>query len=254
MKNASEAFSRLELLIGSAGLARLSQARILLCGLGGVGSWAAEALVRGGISHLTMLDFDQIHASNLNRQLAALHSTLNQSKVECLHKRLKDIAPEAEIIALDLKLTPDNCDELLSSQSWSYVIDAIDERQAKIALLKTCVEKKIPVISSMGSANKLCSEAIRVADLSETSGCPMAKLLRKNLKKLGITSGIKVVYSSELPVLLNNGLFTGQAPEQEGEKRPLGTISYLPALFGLRCAAFVLEVLLSPENYPRKGD
>jgi len=106
----------------------------------------------------------------------------------------------------------------------------------------------------MGSGNKLGAEHIHVVDLFQTTGCPLAKLLRKNLKKAGISSGIQVVVSSELPVLLNNGQFTGQTPEQDGEKRPLGTISYMPALFGLRCAAFVLENLLGSAQYQRKGD
>ena len=254
MNNAPEAFSRLELLVGSDGFARLQQARILLCGVGGVGSWAAEALIRGGIRHLTIVDYDSVKASNLNRQLEALHSTLGKSKVECMSSRLLDIAPESEIAALNLKLTPENCPEFLLSQHWTYVIDAIDERQTKLALLKTCVENRIPVISSMGSGNKLGAEHIHVVDLFQTTGCPLAKLLRKNLKKAGISSGIQVVVSSELPVLLNNGQFTGQTPEQDGEKHPLGTISYMPALFGLRCAAFVLENLLGSAQYQRKGD
>ncbi len=254
MKNAPEAFSRLELLVGSDGLARLRQARILLCGVGGVGSWAAETLIRGGIGHLTIVDYDTIKASNLNRQLQALHSTLGKKKVECMQSRLLDIAQEAEIQALNLKLTPDNCKELLLSQPWNYVIDAIDERPAKLALLETCVEKQIPVISSMGSGNKLCAQNIQIADLFQTTGCPMAKLLRKNLKKLGVSNGIQVVFSSELPVVLSNGRFTGKDAEQDGEKRPLGTISYMPALFGLECAAFVLQKLLGSEQYQRKGD
>lgn len=254
MKNAPEAFSRLELLVGSGGLARLRQARILLCGVGGVGSWAAEALVRGGVGHLTIVDFDTIKASNLNRQLEALHSTLGKNKTECMRNRLLDIAPEAEVQALNLKLTPENCQELLLANSWNYVIDAIDERPAKLALLKTCVENQIPVISSMGSGNKLGAEPVQVVDLFQSSGCPLAKLLRKNLKKMGISSGIQVVVSSELPVVLSNGKFTSELPEQDGEKRPLGTISYMPALFGLRCAAFVLEKLLDSEHYQRKGD
>ena len=254
MKNAPEAFSRLELLVGPGGLARLRQARILLCGVGGVGSWAAEALIRGGVGHLTVVDYDIIKASNLNRQLEALHSTLGKNKAECMRDRLLDIAPESDIQALNLKLTPDNCQELLLSSAWSYVIDAIDERPAKLALLKACVENQIPVISSMGSGNKLGAEHIQVVDLFQSAGCPLAKLLRKNLKKLGINGGIPVVVSSELPVVLSNGQFTGGHPGQDGEKRPLGSISYMPALFGLRCAAFVLEKLLDSEHYQRKGD
>jgi tRNA A37 threonylcarbamoyladenosine dehydratase len=253
MKTTPEAFSRLELLVGSDGLARLQQARVLLCGAGGVGSWAAEALIRGAVGHLTIVDYDRVKASNLNRQLQALHSTLGNGKAECLRERLLDIAPQAEIRALNQRLTPENCLELLLSQTWSYVIDAIDERVAKLALLKTCVEERIPVISSMGSGNKLNAGRIQVGDLFQTSGCPLAKLLRKNLKKTGISGAVQVVFSGELPVLLSNGRFTGQAEEEAG-KRPLGSISYMPALFGLHCAAYVLEKLLVSEAYQRKGD
>jgi len=253
MTPAEDAFSRLRLLVGPVACQQLSQAQILLCGAGGVGSWAAEALIRGGIGHLTLVDFDCIKASNLNRQLQALHSTLGQSKAEVLAQRLRDINPQAEITALLLHITAENCTELLQRQPWTYIIDAIDERQAKLALLCACANQKLPVISSMGAANKLLPGEVRVTDISRTEGCPLAKTLRKYLRREGILDGIQVVYSPELPVLLSNGAYTADSVEAEGEKRPLGTISYLPALFGLHCAAAVLTHILPLAKYPRRG-
>ncbi len=254
MTTAEEAFSRLQLLVGQDACQRLWQARVLLCGVGGVGSWAAEALIRGGIGHLTLVDYDQIKASNLNRQLQALHSTLGQNKAEALAQRLRDISPAAEITPLQLRISPENCADLLLGQAWTYIIDAIDERQAKLALLTLCGRQGLPVISSMGSANKLLAGEIMVADISETEGCPLAKILRKHLRRLGILRGIQVVYSPELPLLLSNGAFTAEQAEAAGEKRPLGTISYLPALFGLRCAATVLTQILPTAEYTRRGN
>ncbi|NMA42026.1 MAG: tRNA threonylcarbamoyladenosine dehydratase [Oligosphaeraceae bacterium] len=251
MISESAAFSRLEQLIGSAALERLAAARILLCGLGGVGSWTAETLVRSAIGKLTLVDHDCIRSSNINRQLHSLHSTLGRSKVECMRERLLDISPEAQIEAHQLRLTPTNCRQLLESRPWDYVIDAIDERQAKLALLQNCLELQLPVISSMGSANKLYADQIKVGDISQTCGCPMARLLRKNLRKAGFKSGITVIYSEELPL---QPQAAAQAAESAGEKRPLGTISYMPALFGLRAAAYVLEQLLDSKSYPRRGE
>lgn len=249
-----ECLARLHLLVGPEAAARLQQSHVLLCGVGGVGSWAAEALIRAGVGHLCMVDFDTIRPSNLNRQLHALHSTLGQPKVEAMGARLRDINPAAEIEERRLRLTPRLCPELLHERAWTHVIDAIDERPAKIALLSGCLAADIPVISSMGSANKLLSGLIRVGDISETSGCPVAQYLRKQLRRQGIERGLTVVYSPELPVRLSDADLAARSPEQAGEKRPLGTISYLPALFGLRCAAAAVEQIISAAAYGRRGD
>lgn len=250
----SGAFSRLELLIGEQGIELLSTAKILLCGIGGVGSWTAEMLIRAGVGNLTIVDFDTIEISNLNRQLPALHSTLGQKKLDCLKERLLDIAPEAKITCIDRKITSENCATFLSSDDWDYVIDAIDDRKAKLALIKYCVENSIAIISSMGSGNRLSASQVAISDISETFSCPLAKILRKELKKNGISSGVKVVYSSELPVLSEPSVESHTSRACKSAKRPLGTISYMPALFGLRCAAFVLEDLLSAIEFRRKGD
>lgn len=247
-------FSRLQLLVGAEASQKLQQSQILLCGVGGVGAWAAEALIRAGIGHLCLVDFDTIRPSNLNRQLHALHSTIGGLKVDVMGARLRDINPTADIEGRALHLTPEECPALLQERPWTYVIDAIDERPAKIALLSGCLAAALPVISSMGSANKLLSADVHVADISETSGCPVAQYLRKMLRRQGIERGLQVVYSPELPVRLSGGGFVSSEHELAGEKRPLGTISYMPALFGLRCAAVVLEHIIGAMAYPRRGD
>lgn len=220
---------------------RLSNAAVLLCGTGGVGSWAAEALARAGIRHITIMDPDTVKPSNINRQLCALHSTVGSFKVHVIAQRLKDIAPDAEITTLQQRLEPQDCQQLLDSAKWSCVIDAIDERPPKLALIAACRNQRIPIISSMGAANKMDPAQIRVADISETFGCPLAKIIRKNLRKLGVENGVRVVFSPELP----RDEALGPEPEEEGQKRPIGSISFIPAIFGLRCASEAVNLILS---------
>ncbi len=233
-------FSRLELLIGHEALQRLQRAHVLLLGVGGVGSWAAETLVRSAIGHLTIVDFDTVKPSNINRQLEALHSTLGLPKTEAIAARLRDINPRLELNALNIRLTPESVPELLDSQPWDYVIDAIDERPPKLAVLVHCVTHHIPVISSMGAANKTTSDGIRVTDISETSGCHLARIMRKSLRRLGIESGITVVTSDVLPEKIMDA-----TPEKPGERRPLGTIACVPSAFGIKCAEAVIAATIS---------
>jgi len=246
---ADDGFCRLRLLVGDAGFQRLWSSRVVVFGVGGVGSWAAEALVRGGVGHLLLVDDDIVRASNINRQLAALHSTIGASKVEVLGERLRDISPCAEILCRRERVTPANCADWINrTPSWDYVVDAIDDRPAKVALLLECWRRGVPVVSSMGTANKLAADAIQVADLADSYGCPLARLLRKHLRRAGVTRGIKVVFSSELPLRGTDGEHLGGVAETPGARRPLGVISYLPALFGLRCAAEVLQSLLADDG------
>jgi len=249
-----EEFSRLRLLVGDDGVALLRQARVLLAGVGGVGSWAAEALVRGGVGHLTMIDYDLIRPSNINRQLHALHSTVGQEKAQTMAARLRDIAPDADLRVRNERLDAATAAQCVADGPWDVVIDAIDERPPKLALLAACFQVGIPVISSMGAANKLLAGDIRVADIADSYGCPLAKVIRKQLKKLGIHRGIRVVFSPEGPVRLENGEFIGSDREEVGERRPLGTISYMPALFGLRSAAEAIETILRPLPLTRRGE
>ena len=244
-----EEFSRLELLLGADALRRLQNAHVLLLGVGGVGSWAAEALARTAIGHLTLVDFDTVKASNINRQLPALHSTLGRPKVEVVAQRLLDINPQLDLTALNLHLTPDNLPDLLLQRPWSHVIDAIDERAAKVAALALCVQHGIPVVSSMGAARKTSSDGIAVVDIAQTSGCHLARLVRKALRRLGVTTGIPVVFSPALP----DEPQAEATPETPGERRPMGTIAFLPAIFGIKCAEHAVSAILNPKPHPHKG-
>ena len=245
-----EEFSRLELLLGADAIRRLQDAHVLLLGVGGVGSWAAEALARTAVGHLTLVDFDTVKVSNINRQLPALHSTLGRPKVEVVAQRLLDINPHLDLTALNLHLTPDNLPGLLLQRPWSHVIDAIDERAAKVAALALCARHGIPVVSSMGAARKTSSDGISVVDLSETSGCHLARLVRKALRRLGVTSGIPVVFSPALP----DEPQAEATPETPGERRPMGTIAFLPAIFGIKCAEHAVSAILNPNKpHPNTG-
>jgi tRNA A37 threonylcarbamoyladenosine dehydratase len=254
-------FSRTELLIGAEGLAALAEKRVMVCGIGGVGSYAAEALARAGIGHITLVDFDDICLTNVNRQLHALSSTVGRPKVEVMAKRLNDINPDAEIAAVKAFFSAANSDQLLTPRP-DYVLDAIDHFTAKAALITTCREQGIPVISSMGAANKLDPTKIHVADIAHTRNCRMARSMRKILRKAGISSGVQVVYSTEEHRELNPAAsFCGtecicpnrdeQVFRCDNRRVILGTISYLPSIFGLTMAGVVLNALLESRPLPQ---
>lgn len=252
-------FSRTELLIGKEGLSALQAASVTLCGLGGVGSYAAEALCRAGIGRLTLVDFDDICLTNINRQLHAMDGTVGRSKCETLAERLRLINPAAEIIPRKEFYRAENSQELLVTKC-DYLLDAIDHFTSKIHLLKSCRERNIPVISSMGAAMKLDPTLIRVADIAETSCCRMARSVRKLLRKEGIESGVKVVYSLEefrKPptdggcksdcICPNRG---EQAFSCEQRRVILGSISFIPAIFGMTMAGVVVSDLLKKSSEP----
>jgi tRNA threonylcarbamoyladenosine dehydratase len=248
-------FSRTELLIGPDGLDRLRSSRVMICGIGGVGSYAAEALGRAGVGRITLVDFDDICLTNVNRQLHALSSTVGQPKVEAMAARLRDINPQAEIIPVKAFFSRENAEQLLSPRP-DYVLDAIDHFTAKAALITICREQDIPVISSMGAANKLDPTKIQVADIAETRNCRMARSMRKILRKAGIESGVEVVYSTEEHRELDPATFTAcgadcicpnrgdQLFSCEDRRVTLGSISYLPSIFGLTMAGVVVNQLL----------
>jgi tRNA A37 threonylcarbamoyladenosine dehydratase len=249
-------FSRTELLIGAGGLDRLRSSRVMICGIGGVGSYAAEALGRAGVGQITLVDFDDICLTNVNRQLHALTSTVGLPKVEVMAARLRDINPQAEVIALKAFFSRENAEELLSLRP-DYVLDAIDHFTAKSALITICREHDIPVISSMGAANKLDPTKIQVADIAETRNCRMARSMRKILRKAGIESGVQVVFSTEEHRELDPATATACGSECicpnrgdqvfscEHRRVILGSISYLPSIFGLTMAGVVVNRLLN---------
>lgn len=249
-------FSRTELLIGPGGLDRLRNSRVMVCGIGGVGSYAAEALGRAGVGQITLVDFDDICLTNVNRQIHALSSTVGQPKVAAMAARLRDINPQAEIIPVKAFFSRENAEDLLSLHP-DYVLDAIDHFTAKAALIMVCREHGIPVISSMGAANKLDPTKIHVADIAETRNCRMARSMRKILRKAGIESGVQVVYSTEEhrelnPIASHCGTECicpnrgDQLFSCENRRVILGSISYLPSIFGLTMAGVVVNQLLIP--------
>ena len=250
-------FSRTELLIGTEGLSTLADRHVMICGIGGVGSYAAEALGRAGVGKISLVDFDDICLTNINRHLHALSSTVGQQKVAAMAARLRDINPDADIIPVKEFFSHENAAALLTPRP-DYVLDAIDHFTAKASLITICRQLDIPIISSMGAANKLDPTKIEVSDISATKNCRMARSMRKILKKADITSGVQVVYSTELHRELDpatsgacgTDCICPNRSEQtfrcEHRRVILGTISYLPAIFGLTMAGVVVNDLLKP--------
>jgi len=234
-------FSRTELLIGEDGLKKLSNAKVAVFGIGGVGSYVAEALVRTGIGAITLIDDDAVHLTNLNRQLPALHSTLGQAKVAVMGERLRDINPDLKLEMLPMLYLSENADEIDLSR-FDYVIDAIDTVSAKLELITRCAKLNVPIISSMGAGNKLDPTRLMIGDIYDTSVCPLAKVMRHECRKQGITA-LKVVYSTEEPVKR----FAIDLDESGGSHRKRqtpGSISFVPATAGLFIAYAVVSDLL----------
>ena len=223
-------YEREELLIGKDSLSSLSRAKILLFGVGGVGGYTAECLARAGIGHLTIVDADKVDITNINRQILALNSTIGRYKVDVCKERIMDINPECEVITKQLFYLPETADEI-NFYAYDYIADCIDTVAAKVDIITKAKEAGTPVISAMGAAGKLDGAAFRAADISKTEYCPLAKVMRRELRKRGINH-VKVVYSPEQPV-----------PPKEGS-RP-GTISFVPAAAGITLAGEIINDLLS---------
>ncbi len=234
-----EWLSRTRLLMGDAAMERLSQAHVLVVGVGGVGAYAAEMVVRAGVGALTIVDSDVVSPTNLNRQLVALCSTLHRPKVEVLGSRLLDVNPHLQLTALHQFLEPEAIPALFEGNRVDFVIDAIDTLAPKIALITYCLRHKIKIVSSMGAGGRKDPSAIRVADIADTYHCALAKAVRLRLRKEGITKGLKVVFSTEQAdhnaVLAVDG--------ERNKKSTVGTVSYLPTLFGCHLAAHVIQKL-----------
>ena len=250
-------FSRTELLIGPDGLAKLQGSTVAIFGLGGVGGMAAEALCRAGVGRLIIVDFDDICLTNVNRQIHALDGTVGRAKVQVMAERLQAINPAAEIIPFKDFYGEENSDFLLA-QGIDYVVDAIDHFTSKLHLIRSCRERDLPIISSMGAAAKLDPGKVRVADIAETSNCRMARSVRKLLKKQGISHGVTVVFSTEgyREQQVKDGGCKGDCicPNKDDQvfscrhrRVILGSISYVPAIFGLTMAGVVVNDLLARE-------
>ena len=230
---------RTQLLVGPEGLERLFESSVAVIGLGGVGAYAAEMLCRAGVGNLILLDSDVVSESNKNRQLIALDSTIGKPKSAVLAERLKDINPDVRLTLINCYLEEGSIQQLLGEHKVDFLVDAIDTLAPKIALIKYCVESGIPHVSSMGAGAKFDATAVRLADLSKSYNCPLAYILRKKLRKVGISKGFKVVFSEELP--RREAIV---AVEERNKKSNVGTISYLPAVFGCVCAQAAVEHLL----------
>ncbi len=229
---------RTALLLGEEKLQMLRDARVLVVGLGGVGAYAAEMIARAGVGRMTIAEADTVSPSNINRQLIALHSTVGRSKTELMAERLLDINPDLELRAVDRFIKDDETYALLDSARFDYVVDAIDTLSPKLALIKGALDRGIPLVSSMGAGAKTDPTLMEIADISKTHHCPLAHMLRKRLHKLGIRSGFRAVFSAE-PVREGAVVLC----EEQNKKSNMGTISYIPAMFGIGCASVVIRDL-----------
>lgn len=225
-------FSRAELLLGEEALEKLRSARVALFGIGGVGSFAAEALARGGVGHITLVDGDTVSITNINRQLIALHSTVGKEKTAVMAERIADISPETEVETYPVVYGAENRD-LLDFSTYDYVIDAIDTVTSKLILIEEAKKAGVPVISCMGTGNKFHPERFEVTDISKTSVCPLAKVMRKELKVRGIKN-VKVVYSKEEPQ-------KPVASTETGKRQIPGSLSFVPPVAGLLLAGEVIR-------------
>lgn len=232
--------SRTELLIGREKLVRLSKAHVLVIGLGGVGSFAAEFICRGGVGTMTIVDGDTIDPSNRNRQLPALSTNHGVSKADIMAERLKAINPELTLYVIKTFINPDAVAEILSAHPYDYIVDAIDSVTPKITFLKEAFQRKMRIVSSMGAGGRMDPTMLKVVDISKTYNCNFAQQIRKNLKREGIYKGIKAVFSTEEQLKESLMLTDGS----NYKKSAYGTMSYLPATFGATCASVVLRDLI----------
>ncbi len=229
----SDQFSRTRLLLGNQAMQKLSGSRVAVFGVGGVGGYVAEALARSGVGALDLIDHDQVSLSNINRQIIALHSTIGECKVDVMKSRIADINPACQVLAHRCFFLPETKDEFDFSD-YDYVVDAVDTVTAKIQLILQAQKAEIPVISSMGAGNKLNPAEFEVADIYHTSVCPLARVMRRELKKRGVEK-LKVVYSKE-------------EPKDCGGQRVPGSTAFVPSVAGLIIASEVVKDLVYKET------
>lgn len=239
----NEWLERTELMLGKEALGRLRTANVLVVGLGGVGAYAAEMLARAGVGRMTIADSDSVSESNINRQLIALHSTVGRKKAEIMSERLLDINPELALRVVDEYVKDELTYRLLDSERFDYVVDAIDTLSPKLALILGCLERRYPLVSSMGAGAKLDPTQLEIADISKTHHCPLAHMLRKRLHKAGVRSGFKAVFSPEPPI--ESAIISC---DERNKASNAGTISYMPALFGIGCASVVIRDICDGKN------
>lgn len=235
---------RTELLIKEEGLEKLRDANLLVVGLGGVGSFAAEFLARAGVGKMTIVDGDTVDLTNINRQLPALHSTLGKSKVDMVGDRLLDINPDLKLTRLNQFLNPEDMAAIFEVESFDYVLDCIDSVSPKVTLILNARRRKVKVVSCMGAGGKMDPSKVLVRDIHKTQSCHLAKQVRKRLKKEGIDKGVRCVFSTEIQNENSLKLTDGT----NFKKSFYGTISYIPAIFGLYAAAEVINYLIKKDE------
>ena len=233
-----EAFLREEMLLGARAMERLRRAHVIVFGIGGVGSYAAEGLARAGIGRLTLVDNDTVGTTNLNRQLCALHSTLGQYKSDVMASRVRDINPDCRVTSLP-ELYSEETKERFFTEAYDYIVDAIDLVSCKLSLIQTAKERGIPIISAMGTGNKLDPTRFRITDISKTSGCHLARIMRRELRSRGILHHT-VLYSEELPITPE-----GLEVPPPGRRSIPGSVSWVPSCAGLMLAGHVVQALIA---------
>ena len=234
---------RTELLLGKAAVERLKNKHVLVVGLGGVGAYAAEMIARSGVGRMTIVDGDTVSISNINRQLPALHSQVGRSKAEVMAERLRDINPDIQLTVVDEFIKDERMVQLLENK-YDYVVDAIDTLSPKVFLICHSVRLGLKIISSMGSGGKTDPTKLQIADISKTYNCKLARAIRKRLHRKGIDKGVTVVFSTEL----TDKAAVVEVDDEENKKSTVGTISYMPAMFGIVCASKVVRDLAGAED------
>ncbi len=248
-------FSRNELAIGIEGLETLKNSTVAVLGIGGVGSFSAEALARSGVGRLILVDKDDVDITNVNRQIHALMSTVGQPKADLMKARIQDINPDCEVIALKMFYTEETYEEFFS-YGLDYVIDASDTISYKIHLMKECLKRKIPMVSSMGAANKMDPTRFKMADISKTHTDPIAKVIRTRLRKEGIHRGIKVVFSDESPIVIREDVrktVGNDKAEIRKAKMPPSSNAFVPSVAGLILGGYVINDILKDVKIQRVG-
>lgn len=234
MTNWSE---RTELLLGNERVNYLKEKHVLVVGLGGVGAYAAEMICRAGIGKMTIIDADKVNASNINRQLPATHATLGQLKADVMAQRLRDINPDIELNVIAEFIKDEKIPEILESAKFDYVVDAIDSLSPKVYLIYNAYKMQLPIVSSMGAGGKIDPSQVKIADISRSHNCALAKAVRKRLNRLDVRKGIPVVFSTEFAD--ENAIV--KVENEQNKISTAGTISYLPAIFGCYLASYVIR-------------
>lgn len=239
----SDQFSRTELLLGKTAMEKLGRSRVAVFGVGGVGGYVCEALARSGIGNFDLIDNDKVSLTNLNRQIIATHKTIGREKVEVMRERILEINPNADVKIYKCFFLPENADEFPFDE-YDYIVDAVDTVTAKIELVMRAEEKNVPIISSMGAGNKLDAGQFKVADIYQTKVCPLAKVMRRELKKRNIKK-LKVVYSEEMPLQPVADAILPEEEQPAGKRAVPGSVAFVPSVAGLMIAGEIVKDLIS---------